>query len=285
VNEHSLNEVKSGIFVEKLKREKKYDMPIQHYHDAYEIYYLVSGERKYFIKDSIYKITPGMLVIIEDNVIHKTMNCDEVSHERILINFDKDYLKDVIPSIGEINLLACFASDIKVVRPSFHQKEQIESLLYQLIDAKNCNSKYSKIQCKLLLCQILVSLNEYIDDISNKDEDYIYQINPKITEIIKYINTHYFENITLHSLSDKFYISPFYLSKLFKQTTNVTIIQYLNTIRIKNSKFLLAHTNDKIIEIAYKVGYNNNTHFTRVFKQLSKESPTQYRKRICSNTQ
>jgi YesN/AraC family two-component response regulator len=99
-----------------------------------------------------------------------------------------------------------------------------------------------------------------------------------VSQVIKYITENFHQNITLSSVAKEFYISPFYLSKLFKQTTNFTFVEYLNSIRIKNSKELLKNTNYKIIDIAEKVGFSNNTHFTRVFKIIVGMSPMKFRK-------
>ena len=66
---------------------KATSMPDNHYHDNYEIYYLLSGERYYFIKDRTYHIDRGDIVLINMYDMHRTINFKTESYERILINF------------------------------------------------------------------------------------------------------------------------------------------------------------------------------------------------------
>lgn len=76
-----------------IKRSARFDMRGHHFHDYYEIYYLRSGERNYFIKDNIYRVTKGDLVFINENDLHQTTgNGVPPAHERIVIYFRKEAL-------------------------------------------------------------------------------------------------------------------------------------------------------------------------------------------------
>ena len=98
-------------------------------------------------------------------------------------------------------------------------------------------------------------------------------------EILGYINNHYFENLTLESISTRYYLSTFYFSRTFKEVTGFHFIEYLNNVRIKEAKKLLINSSRSIHEIAAAVGFNNTTHFGRVFKQITGCSPSAYEKR------
>ena len=87
--------------------------------------------------------------------------------------------------------------------------------------------------------------------------------------------------MTLQTISERFYISPYYFSRTFKQITGFTFIEYLNGVRIKEAQKLLRKTNLSIGKIAESVGYQNNTHFGRLFKKATGISPLAYRKQ-CS---
>ena len=78
-------------------------------------------------------------------------------------------------------------------------------------------------------------------------------------------------------LAETFYISPFYLSRIFKEITGFTIINYLNLTRIREAR-LLTDTDLKIVDIAESIGFESLTHFDRTFKKIMKLTASKYRK-------
>lgn len=98
-----------------------------------------------------------------------------------------------------------------------------------------------------------------------------------IKKVCKYINNNYHEDLPLENIADKVYLSPNYLSNIFKEKMGKTIITYLTDIRIDKAKELLLNTQLKIYEIGKKVGYNNSTYFGHVFKKTTGVTPNEYR--------
>jgi len=72
-------------------------------------------------------------------------------------------------------------------------------------------------------------------------------------------------------------MSTFYFCKMFKKITGINFTDYLSRVRIEKAKNLLLNPNLRISEIAYEVGFQSLTHFNRVFKKITGQSPTQYR--------
>ncbi|MEY2519694.1 MAG: hypothetical protein QOF24_1453 [Verrucomicrobiota bacterium] len=71
--------------------------------------------------------------------------------------------------------------------------------------------------------------------------------------------------------------STFYFCKLFKRATGLTFTDYLSRVRIEKAKTLLSDRNRRVSEVAYEVGFQSLTHFNRVFRKLTGQSPTDYR--------
>ncbi|MBP1966842.1 response regulator [Paenibacillus aceris] len=99
-----------------------------------------------------------------------------------------------------------------------------------------------------------------------------------IAEIKDYVSKHYDEPISLADLASRFFISPYYLSQLFKQKTGDTYINFLAQCRIGKAKELLERTDLKVYEICRKVGYSDTQHFARLFEKLTGFKPSEYRK-------
>lgn len=99
-----------------------------------------------------------------------------------------------------------------------------------------------------------------------------------IAEIKDYVSKHYNDQITLAELASRFFISPYYLSQLFKQKTGDTYLNFLAQVRIGKAKELLAQTDLKVYEICQMVGYSDTQHFARLFEKLTGCKPSEYRK-------
>ena len=104
-----------------------------------------------------------------------------------------------------------------------------------------------------------------------------------INNCIQKINSDYTEKITLEDCANAVYISPAYLSRIFKAETGVSFNQYLNNVRIKKAKELLINSKLKLTDISSMVGYEDQSYFTHVFKKMVGISPNQYRNRTLSH--
>ncbi|WAM33176.1 PocR ligand-binding domain-containing protein [Caldicellulosiruptor morganii] len=99
-----------------------------------------------------------------------------------------------------------------------------------------------------------------------------------IEKIIEYIKNHYMEDITLEDLAKMVYLSPTYLSYLFKKQLGITFKEYLINIRLKKSKELIETTDLSIGEISKMVGIEDQNYFSRLFKRKFGVSPLNYKK-------
>ena len=100
--------------------------------------------------------------------------------------------------------------------------------------------------------------------------------SPVIKEAVTYIQLHYFEKISLSSISERLNINATYLSKRFKIETGQTITHYIQDIRISHSKKLIKENKLSITEIALKIGFENLNYFCTVFKKRTGVTPRHY---------
>jgi YesN/AraC family two-component response regulator len=280
MNKKDINEASDLFMVEYRKRTDIFNMPANHYHDRYEIYYMLSGERYYFIKDRTYHVVKGDLVIINKNEIHKTTHVDSSNtmHERILIEFKKEFLGSIIDDINDTDLFSCFHQNINVLRLNINEQSFIENLLFKMVSENKRQSEGFKTYLKVSLVELLLFITRCVAKVSTNHFEYPNAVHKKISDIVKHINNHYMENLTLTSISKKFFISPYYFSRTFKEVTGFTFVEYVNSVRIKEAQRLLRESKLNVTQIAEKVGYENITHFGRVFKAITGFSPLKYKK-------
>ncbi len=104
-----------------------------------------------------------------------------------------------------------------------------------------------------------------------------------ITGIVRYLQEHLKEEITLNILAEEFHLSAQYISQLFKNEIGVNFLAYLTNIRMENAKKLLFSTSLSIAEISEQSGYGDYRVFTKVFKKSEGITPSQYRREFLDN--
>lgn len=99
-----------------------------------------------------------------------------------------------------------------------------------------------------------------------------------VLNIIDYLDANLTEEITIDSIVGKFYFNRFYLMKLFKKVTGLTIFEYVNQKKIKSSLNDIVNTDDKILKIALNHGFNSQEYYSETFTRVLGISPTEFRK-------
>ncbi len=108
------------------------------------------------------------------------------------------------------------------------------------------------------------------EEIKNEDSKIIFRF-------IAYIQEHLVEDINLQKLSLEFHMNPAYISQLFKNETGINYHSYLTRLRVNKSKTLLTTTDKSISEIATAVGFSDYRVFTKMFKNYTGMTPSQYK--------
>lgn len=101
-----------------------------------------------------------------------------------------------------------------------------------------------------------------------------------IMGIVRYLQEHLAEEISLNLLAEKFHLSAQYISQLFKSEIGVNFLAYLTNIRMEQAKKLLLSTAMSIAEISEKCGYSDYRVFTKAFKKSEGATPSQYRQQF-----
>ncbi|MBC8060816.1 MAG: helix-turn-helix transcriptional regulator [Clostridiaceae bacterium] len=246
-----------------------------HHHDFYECYFFISGDVTYLIEGKIYCLEPGDIILINSKELHQAIiNSKDVTYERIVLWIDRSFLKEI--STMETDLSLCFESLIRknVLRANFELQQNIRSLLNKLISLE----EYKGIGYELLYKAYIIELMVHINNITFNDKIRL-DVNIKksnlIDGIIKYINEHIEEDITVDELSECFYLSKFHLSREFKKHTGTTIHRYIIQKKLIEAKELILK--DTPITSVYKqCGFGDYSNFFRAFKNEYGVTPKQF---------
>lgn len=110
-------------------------------------------------------------------------------------------------------------------------------------------------------------------------EDTYIKTTGKVDEIKRYIENHFYEDLTVKGIADHFGFNSDYLSNLFHKAEGVKLTNYITNIRLEKACAMLIESDVPVYYVAYKVGYNDYQYFHRVFKRAKKMTPCEYRKK------
>lgn len=134
------------------------------------------------------------------------------------------------------------------------------------------------IQCQTVgemrsqLYELLELLCSYVNN--NRE----YSSNPLMDKVMKYVNDYYQdENLNISMIGETFSMTPSYISKLFKEHTGESLLDYINKTRLAQAKLLLASQKHTVGEVSLMVGYNDVNTFHRIFKKNEGVTPGRYR--------
>ncbi|AFC29185.1 AraC family transcriptional regulator [Paenibacillus mucilaginosus 3016] len=265
-----------GTFIVSHRKALSHHMPDSHFHSTYEIYYLMSGKREFFIKDRTMVIREGDLVIIAPNILHRTTNAEMPMHERFIVNMHE---QDMMTAGGYNEILQpLFEKDYLIVPCSLHDRLSVDALVHGVIQEMQERKPGFEMYAQTLVLQLLITCCRLLRHNTMEPLVSPSPMHERISEIVQYINSRYMDELSLNLLADTFYVSPYYLSRFFKEATGFTFVEYVNSVRIKEAKKLLERSTLKVNLIAKKVGFGSITHFGRVFKAVTGHAPLYYRK-------
>lgn len=236
----------------------------------------MSGKREFFIKDRTIVIDVGDVVVISPNVLHRTTNTELPAHERLVINIHEEHLIRFSDSCLDI-LRPLLEKDYVIIRGFRFDQTSMEKLVGTIIEEIHAGKSGFELYVQALAVQLLTLCCRQMEFEISETPEFPSPMHERISDIVRFINVHYMEKLSLRLLAEKFYVSPYYLSRFFKEATGFTFVEYLNSIRVKEAKKLLIQSSLKVNLIAKKVGFGSVTHFGRVFKLVTGHSPLYFR--------
>lgn len=243
------------------------------YHNTVEIYYLIKGERDYFIGDDFYKLTDGDAVIIPKGVLHRTAG---KGASRFLAYFNKEMLKRFFSE----ELIECINMDKTIVfHPDESRRDGFAAAFNSLMQ------EYGRLPDKKNAVEspvIAGHLFEILFIMSRGNNTYVSRdcSGGRVGDIIKYVNENYGSIKNIDEIAERFFVSKYHLCRVINRSLGVPLMTYLNTIKVKNAASMIADGRMKLTDIAIACGFNSSSYFSKVFRAEMGVSPTEYRKRM-----
>lgn len=252
-----------------------------HSHNYLELGYVIKGEAIHSWGNDSVLIKEGDYFVVDYNAQHSYLaKTDEL--EIINCIFLPEFIDPALThcrSFLEVisNYQIHFNSDLFIENPSVKiykdEDGRIKNLLFSLLDEFTLHAPgyMQLLHSKVIELLILTMRKIYFDPNSGLGNSFS-------DRVLKYLHSHYMNDITLADIAGYLNYSPTYLSMKFKKEFGLNFTKYLQKTRIEQSMRLLAHTDKSIDEIAAEIGYRDNKAFYSLFKTFSNSSPAKFRK-------
>ncbi len=245
-----MKNVAFSYYMERRRGKKEYPL---HKHECHELVYYDDAGGVAIVEGKEYPITPGMLAVIPANHLHT----DRYSQTSTIycLNFFSDTLLTI----------------------DFLQDEEREFLaLFQALGREMKQKSAFREEIILHFVNIILLKYEQHREVPNEKTYYSSVIN----EAAQYIRSNYSAKIDFHELAAVSGYSYDHFRMLFQKAHGCTPKHYLLTVRIERARYLLRNTDELIKNIALECGFGQASAFANSFRELTGESPAEYRVRI-----
>ncbi len=268
-----------GLEIEQVIRDYEYSMASRHFHDTYELYYLIEGQRYYFIDRQTYLVKAGEVALIKPNQIHKTSMAGQSFHNRILLQIDGVRMGPFLEACGIGSMETIYTEEAAVLSVPEEEQRHVESLLFQMQKELQEKQRQYAVGVKLKLAELLLTLVRCQRRLPFPKDSQTAQTwkHQKVHEVAEYLLNHPETEESLEEVAKRFYVSKSYLSRIFREVTGFAVNEYKNINRIKKSQQLLQHSTYSVTEISDILGFKNLTYYERVFKKYIGITPLKYR--------
>lgn len=147
-------------------------------------------------------------------------------------------------------------------------------LFNQLLDLSRQEILYSEKLTDFALSLLMMELSQEFIEMQDKMKN---KIPPNMALIMEWIRANYFRPLTVGEIAEEFGYNPNYLSSLFKKSTGLSLVQYINQTRVDISKSLLVSYRLSVKEAAYSCGFTDEKYYMKTFKKLEGMTPAQYK--------
>jgi AraC-like DNA-binding protein len=260
------------FFIEIRQRDHAYSMPKFHYHDSYEVYYIASGERTMLSNGRIYDLHAGDVALTRPNLLHK--GAGNTAHKKMDTEFSKKFLDHYFTENMQKELLRCFKA--RVIHLNEEERKTFESLAYKLNKEYSVNGLYAVTLSEML--KFLSGIQERHENELHPEYRLQFKMSEKVRSILKYIQENFSDIRSVDEIASHVYLNKSYMCRLFKKETNMTIMGYLYNYRIQIACEKLIETELSVAEIAAFCGFENISHFIKLFRSMLDCTPGQFRR-------
>ena len=261
-----------------------------HFHDEYEIVYIIKSTGNRFVGNSIEPYSEGDLVLLGNSLPHMYRSDPEYYENNlnlrvnaITIQFSKFFFSHGISQYPELNEIKKLL--IRAKQGVYFHKQSNKEIRNRIVKALDLKGLSLLLECIHILS--LMSNSKHYTLLNQEDlestSEYI-EADTRLIKVLSFIKREYNRQLTLEKISSVAKMNKSAFCRFFYAKTGKTCTQYINSLRISYACKLLQEKRLSVTEICYECGFNNISNFNRQFKQITKHSPTEYIKEFSKSS-
>ena len=241
-----------------------------HYHDFHKVVIFISGKAAYHIEGKAYQLKPWDILLVNRHAIHRPEIDHSVPYERFILWIQND--------IPWQELLKCFqkANDrsYNLVRLNSALQEKMKDILFELENSAKSDEYGREILIQSLFLQFMVYLNRIFLEKQYIFDKKSYTFDSQIASILQYINHNLKEDLSVETLSARYYVSKYHLMRKFKQETGYTLHNYIVNKRLLMARTLISN-GMPVTKAAQESGFAEYSTFSRAYRKQFKTTPSE----------
>ncbi|MBO4433449.1 MAG: helix-turn-helix transcriptional regulator [Clostridia bacterium] len=235
--------------------------------DLFSIVMLKSGELGYNVEGKRIDMTPGDILIVDNNELHRSILSKYKNCEYLLLMLKLDFfIKNGCTEFSEMVFKRNMGEN-NIIPSKTVNKSGIFDIFIKIDRyCKEENAPSGVIRA--IIIELLYNLNKHV--IKSQNANY----KPsKINDILAYINDNFTEQISLDDIANRFFLTKQYLCKIFKKNTGITINKYIAYKRIALVREIYS-SGTTLSEACYKAGFKDYSCFYRAYSKFTDKSPS-----------
>lgn len=256
-----------------------------HVHDFFEFVYVLEGNLYNEVDGEAYFLTPGSLVFVGYDQTHKIYGDTKVAYINILFNSNFLY-SDGVNTFDFLNLFSRLTLDdaeldrkklLPVIKLKGEEKELFDNMMYSMLSEYNKGAKYYDKVLYHELYVFLLRIVRFLEESEIEENDD--KLQSKFSEVMQYVRQN-IKDVTLDSVSKKFFYSTSYMSRMFKIVSGTTFKEYIQREKVSKALSLIEGTDYSFEKISAELGYADKKDFYTMFKKRTGMTPGQMRKKL-----
>ncbi|MEH7547488.1 AraC family transcriptional regulator [Neobacillus vireti] len=247
-----------------------------HAHQGLEFLYVHNGNGRLLMDKKIYFIQPGTLIYLQPYQLHKITI--DTPYVRTRLVFDPMIATEILKNLPSLSSFFHFIWKENLPIQTFNLLEndllegKLKELHFRII---NGNPNEYQEEMKIFLISFLRDIKELIQPPT--ELPVTKRITRHTEKIIEWIENNYQKEFVLERLANHLHLSPYHVSRVFREEMGCTITEYITEKRLNQACFLLKTTSYSISYIRRQVGVSSDSYFSQMFKKHKGMSPNQYR--------